>query len=799
MILIADFEGKRCEALASLLEKRLRDDVTCIHSARDLIRGVKFQQMALMILNPKLPDLGSKCFDLIKKIRTHYNELILPIVLLGDKEWQVITVNGINAGANDVLHLPLDEHVTLARLRRLLACRALYLAATAQRSTHELEGPMAPLPSNISLIEPERDLDKPIPCELPLSLVSRSRSFFCKTIWLSYRRLLLRAYEDVPREGNYKLEIPNPAGGKIDLEVTQLSREANERNVAGVFKMGLEISKMGEGYRELFESILQQHEIQETISSPLPNLGERPSAPVVFSSQDMALGLIEGSRYKFGRLLGRGSFASVYLVDDLALKRPVAMKILAPDFSRAAQARQSFLNEAQIAAQFHHPNIVFVFEVGEILENNYARHLDFPDELLKRHPQRIIYFTMQHVEGQTLGRWIGGHQQPEGACLEILVKIARALVFAHQKDVIHRDIKPDNIMITPEEEVLVADFGIATLIKGKEDKEGKFEVACTPKYASPEQLTGEAVDMRSDIYSFGIVAYELLTGQAPFTGRSITEIAHKQLAQRATPVAEIRPGVSPDLVKIINRCIEKAPEARYQKTQELLSDLLAFKGTKEKVDNGSASDALDILIAQAIVVTNAVEAGQVLERILAFISLRQTHEDVDELRAIHQKLTDPNLINILIEKNLNEDNLQLLYQYFTTVESSGAVSRILRWYQKETAARRKEFLGQLAVLCAGEEMMPLVAYGLELSDADARILLKAFGETAGHTGQPIFLKWALHTGYQTQRELLKIITTTKRTDFEVFGILEYYASGKGTIHRDIKEMAARLLEEKQMF
>ena len=797
MILIADLNGKRSAALAQLISVRLKQEVHCIHSAHELVRGVKFSALDLMILNPKLPDLGTKCYDLIRKIRTTYHPLTLPIMLLGDKEWKTITVSGFAAGANDILQMPLDEHVTLSRIKRQLDNKALFAEARAG-GTQRNHGAAGVVPA-IDLHSPERNLDKPIPCEIPLSLVTRTRSFFCKTIWISYRRLLLRAFEDVPREKNYRLEIPNPNGGKIDLDVVQISREAIEQNVAGVFKMSLEITHSGDGYEDLFAGIQQQHQVQETISRPLPVTGEKQNT-VVFSSQDVALDLIKGSRYKFRRYLGKGSFASVYLVDDLALKRPVAMKVLAPDFSKAGEARMNFLNEAQIAAQFHHANVVFVFEVGEIGEENYHRHLHFPAEILKKHPHRLIYFTMQYVEGQTLSRWIDGRQQPEPACLEIMIKIARALAFAHGKDVIHRDIKPDNIMVTPEEEVLVADFGIATLVRtSRETAEGKFEIACTPKYASPEQLSGEPVDHRSDLYSFGIVAYELLAGHAPFTGRSITEIAAKQLSAVAPELQALRPDLSPKLEAIVRRCMEKKPEDRYQKASDLLSDLLAFKGSKEKVDSGSAAEALESLLAQAIVAATPAEAGQVLERIVAFLNLRQTHEDVEELRTIHQKLTDPNLINILIEKNLTEENLQLLYQFFMMVESSSAVSRILRWFQKESDARRKEFLGQLAVLCAGEDLMPLVAFGLELGDKDARLLLKSFGDTAGHHAQPIFLKWALHSGYQTQRELIKIITTTKRSDFEVFGILEYYASGKGTIHREIKELAGRLVEEKQMY
>lgn len=809
MILVAEANVRRRVALARMLKESLQQKVVTISSARELIGGVDFGELDLMILNPSLPDLGSKTVSLLQKIRSNFDALTLPIVLLCDSQSRELVIKGMEAGANDILQPPHFEQAMLARFKRQVHFKRLHDQVKKQLSD-ALSADQASNSLNevrLDLSSADRDLEQPIPVEIPLNLVSRTKTLFCKTIWVSYRRILLRVFEDLPREDGYRIEMADPSGGPIALEVVQTNRQANEENIAGVFNLGVEIKKSDDNYDRFFETLLQSQDIKDAIASDSDRQAVRvhePSPTMVFSAQDVAGSLVQGCRYEFQDHLGRGSFASVFLVEDRALKRPVAMKVLNHNFATADETRRNFLEEAQIAAQFHHPNIVFVFEVGEIPEKHYSRHLKFPDEVVDKHPERLIYFTMQYVEGQTLTKWIGKKAHPEAVCLDILLKILKALSFAHSKRVIHRDIKPDNIMITPEDEVLVADFGIATLAQAASEPQSpddaNFEIACTPKYASPEQLTGESVDVRSDIYSFGIVAYELISGKAPFTGKSLTEIAHKQLVSKAQSFTEAGAKVSTRLEEIIFKCIEKKAKNRYQTADEILKDLHELKGDRTKEDtNPSAFDTLDELIGQSLVATNAADAGRVLERIVAFLRLRQTHEDVEELRQIRQKLTDPNLLNDLLEKNLAEENLQSLYEFFMLLESSSAVPKILRWFSMESKPRRKEFLGQLAILCAGEELMPLVAFGLELGDADARLLLRAFGEMAANFEQPIFLKWASHNGYQTQMELLKILSTIKRSDFECYGILDYFASGKGTIHRDIKNMAGKLQEEKAIF
>lgn len=248
------------------------------------------------------------------------------------------------------------------------------------------------------------------------------------------------------------------------------------------------------------------------------------------------------------------------------------------------------------------------------------------------------------------------------------------------------------------------------------------------------------------------------------------------------------------------RCVEKKPKDRYQATQDLLDDLIQLKGSEEESHKpGQTNDTLDHLLGQAIMINDGIGGARVLEQLIAFISLRKTHDDVVMLQDMYQKLTDPNLLNLLIEHNLDSNNYQLLYQFFSELDSSGAVPKILQWFKKEKSVERKEFLGELAVTSAGRDLAPLIAYGLELSDAEARILLKAFGQVATDHKDPIFLKWALHSGYRTQMELIKIINTTNRNDFEVFGVLEYFSSGKGTIHREVKQLASDLLAEKQIF
>ncbi|MDJ0835593.1 MAG: protein kinase [Acidobacteriota bacterium] len=803
MIVIAERDETRRKQMVELIKRETGAATAGVTTARELIWNLKNISMDLVLLNPDLPDINGRTFDLVRKVRASYSKLELPIALLLEDSERDLLLRGYGAGINDVIRLPLDNDVMLAKVRHHLSSRREFKRVLVSYYRDRVTSdPDATVNIEKTNLGSDSGRDRLIPCEIPMNLVADKKPFFCKSIWLTHNSVLLLAFQDIPQDDTFRLRLRNPQGGQIELSVMEIRREMiRDTLVPGNLKLNLRITDAPDDYDDLFQKLQQAYAEHGLSGLPAsaedhdPTGEEEYSSTMVFSHDSS---LVKGTRYNFESSLGRGSFASVYLVRDNMLKRNVAMKVLSPHYTRQDKARRNFLNEAQIAAQFHHPNIVFVYEVGELLPRDYKNVLAFPDHILKDHPQRLIYFTMQHVQGETLTNWMGNHgREPVEKYVEILEKILEAMAFAHDKGVTHRDIKPDNIMITQDNKVLVADFGIATLMQTEDGSGygGTTEVACTPKYASPEQLLGEEMDGRSDLYSFGVLAYEMLAGKAPFGGRTLTEIAKKHIQEKPKPIRKYRKDLDESLERIILKCLEKRADARYQSAEDILKELVGFRGT-ESDRTGTVMEALANLIDQAIVVNSIEQGARILEKLIAFINLHKTSDNVEVIRAVRSKLSEASLINLLIEKNLNETNFQLLYQFFMSLESSRVVSNLLQWFCRETNPRTKLFLGELAVISSGRDLVPLVTFGLELADHEASLLLKSFSEVNPPTQEPIYLNWSKHTGYQTQMELLKVITVAERPETEVLAILDHYVNAGGTVHPAVGRLADDLLGER---
>jgi formylglycine-generating enzyme required for sulfatase activity/pimeloyl-ACP methyl ester carboxylesterase len=258
--------------------------------------------------------------------------------------------------------------------------------------------------------------------------------------------------------------------------------------------------------------------------------------------------------YVIMRLLGSGGMGQVYLAEDSRLGRKVALKLLVPALVGDGESRSRFLREARLASALDHPNICTVLDVGESAGR--------------------CFIAMQYVEGETLSRVIAGRPLPMDALLPIALQISDALAAAHQLDIVHRDVKPGNIMVTPPGLVKVLDFGLAKLLEPKQgDVTGTGTLAGTPGYMSPEQARGERVDHRSDIFSFGVVLYEMATGRAPFRGDSSVDKLHAVIHQPHAPVRELNPGASPELATVIDRALAKPAGERYQSMEELAANL----------------------------------------------------------------------------------------------------------------------------------------------------------------------------------------------------------------------------------
>ncbi len=267
-------------------------------------------------------------------------------------------------------------------------------------------------------------------------------------------------------------------------------------------------------------------------------------------------------RYQIVKELGRGAMGTVYLGKDPKINRMVAIKTVRfdddVDESSIKQVKERFFREAESAGNLNHPNIIKIFDAGE--DND------------------ISYIAMELLEGEDMKKYTEkANLLPIRTVIDYCVKIADALDFAHQQGVIHRDIKPANIMLLKDATLRITDFGIARITASSRTQTGT--VLGTPSYMSPEQLSGKKVDGRSDLFSFGVMLYELLTGTKPFAGESIAELLFKIANDKQPNPKEINPSIPDPLIAIINKLLEKDPDKRYQRGSEVSKDLTASLGS----------------------------------------------------------------------------------------------------------------------------------------------------------------------------------------------------------------------------
>ncbi len=266
---------------------------------------------------------------------------------------------------------------------------------------------------------------------------------------------------------------------------------------------------------------------------------------------------IVAGQYRIERMLGRGGMGMVFLAQDLTLEREVAIKVLPPDFSSDPQVIKRFQQEAKTAAKLDHPNIIPIYRVES------AEGLNF--------------FVMKFISGTSLEDVLESKQPLSYDYIQrILSEAARALGHAHSRNVVHRDVKPANIMFDHDGRVMLTDFGISKALQSAGGLTGTGMIVGTPHYMAPEQAKGQPVDGRADQYSLGIVGYRLLSGQLPFSGDSVHTILYKHIFEPAPNVAALRPGIPRNLTDAIQRALSKEPSERFP-TMEAFAD--AVRGT----------------------------------------------------------------------------------------------------------------------------------------------------------------------------------------------------------------------------
>jgi tRNA A-37 threonylcarbamoyl transferase component Bud32 len=289
--------------------------------------------------------------------------------------------------------------------------------------------------------------------------------------------------------------------------------------------------------------------------TPLPGTGScshcDPSAPELEELRERLAAALEG-RYEILRLLGRGGMAAVYLAKDLVLEREVAIKVLPPDMSRDPQLIRRFQQEAKTAAKLDHPNIIPIYRVES--------------------EAGLVYIVMKYVSGQSLEELASRGPLPIPQVRHILREAALALGHAHRRRVVHRDVKPANIMVDEDGRVVLTDFGISKAVRTSTELTGSGAILGTPHYMAPEQARGHEVDGRTDQYALAIVGHRVLTGKAPFDGDA-QAILYQQVFESAPSLLDRRPDTPSDMRRALDRAMAKEAKSRFATMEEFAAAL----------------------------------------------------------------------------------------------------------------------------------------------------------------------------------------------------------------------------------
>jgi len=329
-----------------------------------------------------------------------------------------------------------------------------------------------------------------------------------------------------------------------------------------------------ETLRREVESLLA---FEKTFDDFIDTPPESLAAEMLYEHKGESLAGKTVGHYKILSLLGKGGMGAVYLAEDLKLDRKIAIKLLNEEFGQDTDKLDRFIREAKAASALNHPNILTVYEIGEAAGTNYI--------------------AAEFIDGKVLKRHISKGKISLEAILDVSIQIVSALQTAHDAGIIHRDIKPDNVMIRKDGIVKVLDFGLAKLMEKRSDDNSDLESAAmakvntipglimgTPNYMSPEQARGKDVDHQTDIFSFGVILYEMLSGKLPFEGETVGDIIAFVLTKEPKRLREMNREVPPELEEIVHKSLQKDKQKRYRTARDLLRDL---KDVKQDLEHRS--------------------------------------------------------------------------------------------------------------------------------------------------------------------------------------------------------------------
>ncbi|RKY24771.1 MAG: hypothetical protein DRP79_07315, partial [Planctomycetota bacterium] len=299
--------------------------------------------------------------------------------------------------------------------------------------------------------------------------------------------------------------------------------------------------------------------------------------------------------YRLEKRIGRGGMGTVYKATQLSLARPVALKILSEDLASNRSFTTMFINEARAAARLSHPNVVLAYDVGK--------------------DQDKFFFAMEYVPGGSVQELLAKEKQlPVDRAVRFVIEAAKGLEYAERRGIVHRDIKPDNLMITDDGGIKICDLGLAKRYGVAEQSTGREGICGSPHYIAPEQARGKQVDHRADIYSLGATFYRMLAGVTPFTGGSVKELIKKHITDDPRPIGELRPDVPDSIARVIQRMMARDPAQRYQSATEVISDLSSLQafGYELELEAESPSSETPELVVPENVASSREEAEEPL-------------------------------------------------------------------------------------------------------------------------------------------------------------------------------------------